>query len=105
MKFLKSNLFSVLLLLASGILFIYNIYNNFHKPELPTTKVDNTLKLDSLRTKIEEDFRLKIDSVSRLYNNKIKNLEKENKQIDEEIKFLDNVWAFQHLFFSFKHCN
>lgn len=89
-NFLKNNILSVLLLIGSGILFIYMVYNNFHKPEITTTKVDNTLKLDSLRTKIEEDYRYKIDSISNIYNNKINKLEKQDKQLNDKIKSLNN---------------
>ncbi len=88
MNFLKSNIFSALLLLSSGILFIYNLYTNFHRPTISTTKVDDAIKLDSLKSKIEQDYRNKIDSIAIIYNNKISKLEAKDKQLNEKIKNL-----------------
>ena len=87
--FLKSNFVSVCLLIGSGILFIYNIYDNFHKPVIDTKIIDNTLKIDSLKSVLEQEYRYKIDSVSYIYNKKIYNIQKENKRLNEEIKNLD----------------
>ncbi len=87
--FLKSNFVSVCLLIGSGILFIYNIYNNFHKPIIDTKIVDNTLKIDSLKSVLEQEYRYKIDSVSYIYSKKIYSIQKENKRLNEEIKNLD----------------
>lgn len=90
-QFLKSNIFSALLLIASGSLFIYNLYNSFHKPIIvDTTKVDNTLKLDSLRSKIEQDYRYKLDSVAIYYNSRIIKLENKDRELNEKIKNLNS---------------
>lgn len=85
----KNNILSFILLLGSAILFIYSVYNNFKKPNIKlidNTIVNNSLKLDSLRSKIEEDYRFKIDSISKIYNNKIFKLEQKDLQLYDKIK-------------------
>jgi hypothetical protein len=90
-QFLKSNIFSALLLLGSGVLFIYNLYNNFHKPKVITsTKVDSIIKLDSIKSVIEQDYRYKIDSISNIYNQKLKKLESKDRELNEKLKNLNN---------------
>lgn len=90
----KINILSFIFLLGSAILFIYSVYNSFKRPDnkpIDTTKVDNSLKLDSLRSKIEEDYRSKIDSISNIYNNKISKLEQKDSQLYDKIKDFDST--------------
>lgn len=83
-EFLKHNILSFILLILSGLIFIYSLYSNYKPTSINTTKVDNQLKLDSLRSKIEEDYRSKIDSISSIYNIKINNLEQKDKLLDKK---------------------
>lgn len=72
------------------IIILY-IYIDRYKEYPKTINVDNIVNIDSLKSKIEEDYRYKIDSISIIYNNKINQLQQRDKQLENKIKIYNTT--------------
>lgn len=89
MVFLKSNLLSMLLLLISGILFIYNLYttylNNKIDYNLERQKLLIIEKQDSINTYNETKFRIVYENQIKLFNRQDSILKTKDTKLDEKI--------------------
>lgn len=89
MKFLKNNTIGIISILSIIGLFIYLEY--YKKPEVKTLNIDNITKLDSIQSKMREEYRLKLDSMNTIFNTRINKLQQKDKQLENKIKNLDNT--------------
>jgi peptidoglycan hydrolase CwlO-like protein len=88
MNFLKNNILAFVALLL-GISSIYLSYNN--KTSVLNNQVKTIINTDSIQSKIQEDYRLKIDSINKIHQKEVYRLQSKNKQLEKQLKDLNST--------------
>jgi peptidoglycan hydrolase CwlO-like protein len=88
MNFLKNNILAFVALLF-GISSIYLSYNN--KTSVLNNQVKTIINTDSIQSKIQEDYRLKIDSINKIHQKEVYRLQSKNKQLEKQLKDLNST--------------
>lgn len=89
MNYLRNSWLPLMIFLTLLGLSIYTCYKDYTTKEI-VSPIIQIINKDSIESVIKEQYRLKLDSVARTYNNKIYKLNIENKNLKNEIKNLNS---------------